>query len=326
MDDSTPQSATFLVFGDLHGRILPAFRFASYWAKLTGRDVAGLLQVGDLGYFPDISRMDKATLRHAKDDPLELGTLDVATRTELADRIFDEDPLCPPGLWFTAGNHEDFEELERFAQASGRDQHDFAVDAYCRVRGIKDGEVHLFGCSDETLGRLSPSSVHSTPFSQDRDNLNQGFNRTGCGLKVAAIWGVDGGGPNARQNLPPRGYIAEKAVDRLTLEAFDVLLMHDAPEGAKREGYGSDLLRALIELAQPQFAFFGHYRGDGHKIEQDFGRTEVFHLAGFELRTRDGHPESGSVGVLEWTEGEGTFEFIPDEDLKPFTRHNWKWV
>lgn len=292
MDASPPQSATFLVFGDLHGRILPAFRFASYWAKLTGRDVTGLLQVGDLGYFPDISRMDKATMRHAKNDPLELGTLDVVTRTELADRIFDEDPLCPPGLWFTAGNHEDFDELDRFAQASGRDQRDFAVDAYCRVRGIKDGEVHPFE----------------------------------CGLKTAAVWGVDGGGPNARQNLPPRGYIAEKAVDRLTLEAFDVLLMHDAPEGAKREGYGSDLLLALIELAQPRFAFFGHYRGDGQKIEQDFGRTEVFHLAGFELRTRDGHPESGSVGVLEWAEEEGTFEFIPDEDLKPFTRHNWKWL
>lgn len=291
MDESAP-TAVFLVFGDLHGRILPAFRFASYWSARSGRDVAGLLQVGDLGYFPDISRMDKATLRHAKDDPLELGSLDVATRTEIADRVFDEDPLCPPGLWFTAGNHEDFEELERFATASGRDQSDFAVDAYCRVRGIKDGAVYSF---DE-------------------------------GPKVAAVWGVDGGGPNARQNLPPRGYIVEKAVDRLTLEAFDVLLMHDAPEGAKRAGYGSELLRTLIELAQPRFAFFGHYRGDGSRIEQDYGRTEVYHLAGFELRTRDGHPESGSVGVLEWDGEEGGFAFVPDVDLLPFTRHNWKWV
>lgn len=292
MDTSSPQSSVFLVFGDLHGRILPAFRFASYWSKRSGRGVTGLLQVGDLGYFPDISRMDKATLRHAKDDPLELGSLDVAIRTDLADKVFDEDPRCTFNLWFTAGNHEDFEELERFAQAAGRDQHDFAVDAYCRVRGIKDGEVHSFD----------------------------------CGVKAAAVWGVDGGGPNSRQNLPPRGYIAERAVDRLTLEAFDVLLMHDAPESAKREGYGSELLRTLIDLAQPQFAFFGHYRGDGSKIEQDFGRTEVFHLAGFELRTRDGHPESGSVGVLEWQDGEGTFAFAPDDMLKPFTRHNWKYV
>jgi hypothetical protein len=49
-------------------------------------------------------------------------------------------------------------------------------------------------------------------------------------------------------------------------------------------------------------------------------------MAGFELRTRDGHPESGSVGVLTWQDGEGTFEYVADDDLKPFTRHNWKWV
>ncbi|MCI0703716.1 MAG: hypothetical protein L0241_21870 [Planctomycetia bacterium] len=291
MSDSSAQPAVFLVFGDLHGRILPAFRFASYWTASTGRAVSGLLQVGDMGYFPDISRLDKATLRQAKDDPLELGTLDVVSRTEIADRVFDDDPNGKPDLWFTAGNHEDFEELERLAKYSG-DQPDFVVDAYCRVRGIKDGEVKPFD----------------------------------CGLKAAAIWGVDRGEPNARQNLPPRGYISERAIDRLTGKAFDVLLMHDAPKDAKREGCGSELLLTLLELSQPRFAFFGHYRGDGSKSEQDHGRTEVFHLAGFELRTRDGHPESGSVGVLEWDGNDGAFMFIEDDDLKSFTRHNWKWI
>lgn len=305
---SEPAPQTFLVFGDLHGRILPAFRFASYWARLTERAPCGLLQVGDLGYFPDVSRIDKATLRHAKDDPLELGTLDVVERTELADRTFDEDPHCTFDLWFTAGNHEDFDELERLARASGK-QPDFVVDAYCRVRGIKDGAV-------------CPYPVHSG------DSLAGSAYQTEevSGLKVGAIWGVDGHGANGRKNLPPRGYIAEKAVDRLSLEAFDVLLSHDAPKDAKRVGYGSELLAALIESAQPRFAFFGHYSGDGGRSESDFGRTEVYHLAGFELRTRDGRPESGSVGVLEWLNGEGTFELIDDDDLKGFTRHNWKWV
>ncbi len=290
MDASSPHRTAFLVFGDLHGRILPAFRFASYWSARTGCDLAGLLQVGDMGYYTDLSHCDKATLRHAKDDLLELGALDVVVRTDIADRVFN-DPNSDFDLWFTAGNHEDFDELERFARASGK-QSDFAVDAYCRVRGIKDGEVRSFG----------------------------------CGLKAAAVWGVDGGGPNARQNLPPRGYIHEKAVDRLALEAFDVLLMHDAPKDAKRPGYGSDLLLALIELAQPRFAFFGHYSGPGSRIERDYGRTEVYHLAGFEMRTRDGHPEPGSVGVLEWNGNESTFTFIDYADLKPFTRHNWKWI
>jgi hypothetical protein len=288
----TPAPAVFLVFGDLHGRILPAFRFASYWATLTGRSVTALLQVGDMGYFPDPARMDRASLRHAQDDPLEFGAQDVAVRTELADRVFQDDPHQPAGLWFTAGNHEDFDELERFARASGNHQSDFAVDAYCRVRGIKDGEVHAFDCA----------------------------------LKTAAVWGIDREGPNARRRSPQRAYIAGRAVDQITTRAFDVLLMHDAPKDAKRVGYGSELLAALIELAQPRFAFFGHYAGDGERIEKDYGDTEVYHLAGFEMRTRDGHPETGSVGVLDWDGVEGRFDYVPDEELKPFTRHNWKWV
>jgi hypothetical protein len=312
MDKTSP--TTFLVFGDLHGRILPAFRFASYWSRRHQRTLAGLLQVGDLGYFPDISRIDKATLRHAKDDPLELGTFEVVTRTEIADRVFDDDPTCPPGLWFTAGNHEDFQELERLARASG-DQTDFAVDAYCRVWCVKDGNIVALPKPPTRWDAEPTTAAIASPEAT-------GFSS----LRVGVIWGVDGDEANARQNLPPRGYIDDAAIDRLSWEQFDVLLSHDAPYEAKRVGYGSRSLRALIEQTQPRFAFFGHYSGDGSRSSQDFGLTEAYHLSGFELRTRDGHPESGSVGVLEQTESDWMFHFIPDDDLKTFTRHNWKWV
>jgi hypothetical protein len=115
-------------------------------------------------------------------------------------------------------------------------------------------------------------------------------------------------------------------VNELTRQEFDVLLSHDAPFSSKRVGYGSQQLRLLIELTQPQFAFFGHYKGYGSKSAEDFGRTEVYHLSGFELRTRAGHPESGSVGVLEHSEACWRFSYVPDDDLTPFTRHNWKWA
>ena len=284
MDATDPQPATFLVFGDLHGRVLPAFRLASCWARDHGRPLAGVLQVGDLGYFPDLSRLDKATLRHAKDDPLELGTLDVVQPNELADRAFD-DPHAPPGLWFTAGNHEDFDELERLARSSGR-QPDFVVDAYGRVRGIKDGEV--LGFAD--------------------------------GPRAGAVWGVDGDGPHARQNLPPRGYIQERAIDRLLAAEFDVLLSHDGPADAKRVGYGSELLRHLVELAQPAFSFFGHYGGDG-------GREEVdAYFAHLGADVNDGLVRCGigvdNNGVLARNR---QWRMSKDDWLKTFTRHNWKW-
>src|SRR4051812_50054606 len=63
----------YLIFGDLHGRILPAFRLAMLWEREHGLRLDGLLQVGDLGYFPDPSRLDKATARHAAADPMGRG-------------------------------------------------------------------------------------------------------------------------------------------------------------------------------------------------------------------------------------------------------------
>lgn len=286
--DTSPSHATFLVFGDLHGRVLPAFRLATAWAKDHRRRVDGILQVGDLGYFPDPARLDKATLRHAKDDPLELGVLDVMRRCDVADATFD-DPACPPQLWFTAGNHEDFDELERLSGTSGK-QADFVVDYYCQVSCVKDGRVA------ELAG----------------------------GLRVGAVWGVDDRNANHRTNLPDRGYIRPRAVDQLLKDPFDVLLCHDAPADAKRPGFGSELLSILVHLAQPRFVFFGHYKGEGMRCVKDFGGSEVHHMAGFELRTRDGTPEPGSVGVLTWGDGRGSFEHLDREWLKTFSRHNWK--
>src|SRR6187431_3132685 len=101
----------YLVFGDLHGRILPAFRLARAFARDHRVRLAGLLQVGDLGYFPDPTRLDRATQRYAEDDELELGAALIARSSAAADAVFAAD-CVPEALWFTAGNHEDFEALE----------------------------------------------------------------------------------------------------------------------------------------------------------------------------------------------------------------------
>lgn len=108
----------YLVFGDLHGRILPAFRLATVWAREHGVKLDGLLQVGDLGYFPNPSRLDKATRRHAEDDPLELGARDVVQPNQLADSILNNVEVPP--LWFVPGNHEDFVALDEHKRAAER--------------------------------------------------------------------------------------------------------------------------------------------------------------------------------------------------------------
>src|SRR5260370_20825914 len=93
--------STYLVFGDLHGRVLPAFKLAQAWSREHGVALDGLLQVGDLGDFPDPSRSDKGEKRHAEKDSLENGARLVAPPSEEADAVFAEEGF-PPAMWFTA--------------------------------------------------------------------------------------------------------------------------------------------------------------------------------------------------------------------------------
>jgi hypothetical protein len=280
---------TYLIFGDLHGRILPAFRLALVWQREHGERLDGLLQVGDLGYFPDPARLDRATQRHADKDPLELGAQLVAERSREADAVF-ADPDLPEALYFTPGNHEDYEALEARAHGPGSGPDDFPVDFYGRVRCVRDGHA-------ATL----PS-----------------------GLRVGALWGIDDRSPKARRKTPPRARISQRSATHLSYETFDVLLTHDSPRDAMILDAGSDAITAVIELARPAFAFFGHYGCPGRLEACDFGATQVFHLHGLEFRAEGGHAEEESVGVLRWAAEGGSFEYLAPAWLRTVTRHNWR--
>jgi hypothetical protein len=279
---------TYLVFGDLHGRVLPAFRLALAWQRKQGERVAGLLQVGDLGYFPDTSRLDKATLRHAQKDILELGVQDVVQPTTKADAIFS-DPAIPEALWFTAGNHEDHEALEQMEHAAGPRSTDFPVDAYLRVRCLRDGMV-------TTLA---------------------------SGLRIGALWGIDDKAPNARRKAPSRARIRTRSATELAAANFDVLLMHESPRDAMLPGSGSSDIDAILQLARPAFAFFGHYHGRPLFGPDDYAPTQIYHLHGLEFRGPGESAEDCSVGVLRWQAEQGHFEYLDPGWLRTVTRHNW---
>lgn len=276
--------ATYLVFGDLHGRILPAFQLAMRYARSRSLRIDGLLQVGDLGYFPDAGRLDRATMRHAARDPLELGAALVASPSEEADQILRAEE--GPDLWFTAGNHEDFEELAEMASRPTAMENEFPVDAYQRVRCIQDGGVV------ELPG----------------------------GLRVGAIWGIDDEAPGARRSAVGRAAIERRSVTRLCGQRFDVLLSHDGPRGVIFADSGSEALRGLLLEARPAFAFFGHYGRKGAAVPWT-GVTRLYHLGGMEMRS---YAEAGAVGILRWSKGEGNFQYLDPAWLKTFTRHNWQ--
>jgi hypothetical protein len=283
----TMRPATYLVFGDLHGRVLPAFKLAQAWAREHGAALAGLLQVGDLGYFPDPSRYDKATRRHVEKDALEEGVRLVAEPSAVADAVFAEEN-CPAAMWFTAGNHEDYDLLAQWERGAGRGADSFVVDAYGKVRCVRDGHVAAL-----------PG-----------------------GLRVGALWGIDDRAPRARKRIPPRARISHRGTMALSGGGFDVLLAHESPRDAVLPDSGSEDITAVIHLARPAFAFFGHYHGTGRRVEGDFGPTRVYHLSHLELRSR---AEEGSVGVLTWDGAAGDFAYLDPEWLRGVTRHNWKY-
>jgi hypothetical protein len=252
--------ANYLVFGDLHGLVLPAFRLASAWAREHGVALAGLLQVGDLGD----SRLDRRP------------------GAEAAAVFADEN--CPVAMWFTAGNHEDYDLLRERERRAGRGADSFAVDAYGKLRCIRDGHV----------AELSG------------------------GLRVGALWGV---GDRVRRRVPPRAHISRRGTEALARGGFDVLLTHESPCDAVHADSGSDDIDSVIRGARPAFAFFGHYHRTGRRVEGDFGRTRVYHLGHLEL---DSRAEEGSVGVLSWDGGAGDFAYLDPAWLRTVTRHNWK--
>jgi hypothetical protein len=281
-------SATYLVFGDLHGRILPAFRLALAWQREHDVQLDGILQVGDLGYFPDPTRLDKATRRHAERDPLELGAQRVAQRSREADTIFAESDL-PEGMWFIAGNHEDHALLESLQAGSGATRDDFPVDYYARVRCIRDGHV-------VTL----PG-----------------------GLRVGGLWGIDDQARNARRNTPAGGKISPRSAVKLSYASFDVLLTHESPRDAMIPGAGSEEIDMILHCAEPSFAFFGHYHCEYRLEAAAFSPSQLYHLHGLEMRGPAGTAELHSVGVLCWNERDHSFAYLDPTWLRTFTRHNW---
>jgi hypothetical protein len=275
--------ATYLVFGDLHGRVLPAFKLAQAWSREHGIALAGLLQVGDLGDFPDPGRRGKAAKRHKEKDALEGGARLVARPSPEADAVFAGEP-CPGALWFTAGNHENYDLLKELERRAGREADSFVVDAYGKLRCIRDGHVA------ELPG----------------------------GLRVGALWGID---DRTRRRIPPRARISRRGTVALSGARFDVLLTHESPPDAILAGSGSEEVGSVIRSAGPAFAFFGHYHSTGRRVEGDFGATRVYHLSHLEL---DSRAEEGSVGVLTWDGGAGDFAYLDPAWLRTVTRHNWK--
>jgi hypothetical protein len=283
------------IFADVHGRILLAFKLCARWQKETGEKIDLILQAGDLGAFPDKTRLDKATLKHARSDSTELGFLTHFVHAQPEVEAVLAQLHCD--MIFVRGNHEDHFWLDTLERAT--DGPSFPVDSYQRIYCLKTGVPYSFSQGTETItvlgiGRIAPplgSSEHKPKHIQadELERLSQ------LGPQVAP----------------------------------DILLTHDSARDAIFAGSGMDEIRLILDHYQPSYHFFGHYGGPCQQGIDANDTTYSCRLADLEwdASNRGKIIEPGAMGMLRWTNAEKhSFEVLDQPWLKEYNAFTWRYI
>ncbi|MEM8533151.1 MAG: metallophosphoesterase [Chloroflexota bacterium] len=281
------------LFADVHGRILLSFKLCARWERETGEHIELILQAGDLGAFPDMSRLDRATIKYAQKDPTELGFMhDFAEyRQEVAAVL--EQTTC--NMVFVRGNHEDHVWLDQLEQQTKGPV--FPVDAYQRVYCLKTGMLYSF-CVD------------------------------GVELHVLGIGRI--GAPDGLAERDATKYLQAYEFERLCSldqQQIDLLLTHDSAKDCVTLGYGMAEIREVLNTYRPTYHFYGH-TGQPYVEQRDTnGQT----LSGKLSDLTWGKAAEGyqllpcSMGILRWNGPDDySFEPVTQSWFGEYTAHTWQ--
>jgi len=297
------QDKQIAVFGDVHGHLRLMFQLCRLWQLEHGVHLDGILQCGDVGFFPNPNALDKATKRFARKDPEELGfwryfSLPAPPENdELLERTLNGAPddlntvRCPV-IW-CHGNHEDFQALQALV---GGDEL-VPVDAFRCLHWLRSG------CTTDVSG-VRVGAVGGGPELEDPPN------RTGSSAE-------------------PWSSVTDRACNLLLAEDIDVLITHCSPRGVGGESdhWGSQLLRDLVELSQPKYHFYAHH---SRPIPAATCRaTECYWLNDVCFakhgRSMDKPLEEGCMGLLRWrSASEHSFEVLNEKWLRGVTYMSWR--
>ncbi|MDO5068147.1 MAG: metallophosphoesterase [Propionibacteriaceae bacterium] len=275
------------VFADIHGKFLLPFKLVHRYQQETGRAVDAILQCGDMGAYPDLDSLDKATQRHARWDRDELGFHDdfVTPRPGIAEFLAELgiDMIC------VRGNHEDHEFLDRLEQRS--EEARFPIDAYGRVLVCRSGVRQELRVGQDVLSFV-------------------GVGRIG-----------DRKGRDHAPFIQPHERAAMKRLHKLR-EDVDVLISHDQ-ETADPEGYGMVELRELLNHVAFGFHFYGHTGAPFTRGMASNGVTESVKVKELEF-TPSGVLPPGCMVILEKTAGQLSLEVVDQWITNQLTRYTWK--
>jgi predicted phosphohydrolase len=294
------QQLNFAVFGDIHGRIALMYTLAILWQQEAGIELDGLLQVGDLGAFPDLSKLDEATKKHAQKDTDELDFQDFYVATPES-KFYLEHPQAPT-TYFVRGNHEDFDYLGGFSKPA-------AIDPWGKILFIPDEQIVDVGTEDRVVkigafGGIASRQERAARGKSARDKYRKA-------QKIS--------------NSEPR-FFSKQTIESISadLQHLDILMTHAGPQSPDLPT-GSIFLEQLIAQIQPRVHLFGHH----HQIiyrQNDVTNSLSVGLEHLEF-DRQGKLKQGSWGILSIAPDLYSFSFMsPDifPILAKIDRHNYR--
>ena len=284
------------LFADIHGKFLLPFKLAHRYQQTTGKSIDLIVQCGDMGAFPDKSRMDKATLRHAARDRDELGFMDdfVHAKPPIAqflDRL-NLNMLC------VRGNHEDHEFLDELERQSVHAA--FPIDAYRRVWVLKTGEPFVLQKDGESLEILGIGRIGDRKQRPHGEFIQE----------------------YERQTL--RRFIKDCLKNK---HDPDVLITHDQPADSQ-SGYGAEEIANVLDQLAFAYHFYGH-TGEAYRQNlADNGITLSVKIKELEF-DRQGKLSEGCMLILEVEQQEGGKQFtlspVPLNEIIHFMRDTWRY-
>ena len=269
---------------------------ARRWAAHNDVPLDGILQVGDMGAFPDHDRLDASTRRFARTDPDELGFRDFLSETADARTLLA--PADTPPVAFCRGNHEDFDYLSRFSTPA-------TLDPYGKLWFVPDGATLAFDAIRiAAFGAAAPLAPPA----------QRGARARKVRRKAARA--------EHKLTMGPRFRIEDlDRMRRRDLGRVDILLTHAGPAHPSWRG-GSRLLLHLARSIRPRVHLFGHH----HQVVGPVSTPEGL-LVGLEHLAflKDGMLRPGSWGVLTLCEASVGFEWASPE-AQPWVADVTRWT
>ena len=276
------------IFSDIHGKILLPFKLVDLYQKETGNIIDFILQCGDMGAYPSLENLDKATIKHAQYDRDELGFHDDFTKINQNIQSFLD--LLNVNMICVRGNHEDHDFLDCLEKEDPQSSM-FPIDVYRKVWVCKSGLKQKLETENETLTFV-------------------GIGRIGD-----------------RKGRTEKRFIQDyerKEIKKLltTKDIFDLLITHDKDDSSQR-GYGMSEIRDVLDNMIFHYHFYGH-TGEPFKQETDFnGITQSIKIKELEFN-ETGILEKGCMIILTKENGEIRMEAVDQKLTNKMTKYNWK--